>query len=42
MNPDRKEFLNLRTVPARLLAEEAAWTLGFAAHDIPVLVSADC
>jgi hypothetical protein len=25
--------------PARLTAEEAAWYLGFAAHDIPVLVA---
>ena len=26
--------------PARLDAREAAWYLGFAAHDIPILVSA--
>jgi len=26
--------------PARILAEEAAWYLGFAVHDIPVLISA--
>ena len=38
---ERKEFLNtFRTLPARLQAEEAAWYLGFAPHDIPVLVSA--
>ena len=30
----------MRTPPARVVAEEAAWLLGFAPHDIPVLVSA--
>jgi hypothetical protein len=41
MNPERKEFLGLfRMPPARVGAEEAAWLLGFAPHDIPVLVSA--
>jgi hypothetical protein len=41
MNPERKEFLSvLRMPPARVLAEEAAWYLGFMPHDIPVLVSA--
>lgn len=30
----------MRTPPARMLVEEAAWYLGFTAHDIPVLVSA--
>lgn len=39
MDPQREKFLNLRTLPARLNAEEAAWYLGFAPHDIPVLVS---
>jgi hypothetical protein len=35
----RKEFLNtFRTLPARLQVEEAAWYLGFAPHDIPILV----
>jgi hypothetical protein len=27
-------------LPARVMAEEAAWLLGFATHDIPVLVCA--
>src|SRR5271154_1935647 len=27
-------------MPARVIAEEAAWLLGFASHDIPVLVNA--
>jgi hypothetical protein len=41
LNIERKEFLSLfRTPPARVVAEEAAWLLGFAPHDIPVLVSA--
>ena len=39
MSPEREKFLNLRTPPARFNAEEAAWYLGFAAHDIPVLIS---
>jgi len=38
MNPERKEFLNLRTLPARLDAEHAAWYLGCATHDIPMLI----
>jgi hypothetical protein len=41
VNSERKEFLSVfRTPPARVIAEEAAWYLGFAPHDIPVLVSA--
>jgi hypothetical protein len=40
LNPERKEFLSVRTPPARVVVEEAAWLLGFAPHDIPVLVSA--
>jgi hypothetical protein len=40
MNPERKDFLNVRMPPARVVVEEAAWILGFAPHDIPVLVSA--
>lgn len=39
MQQDKERFLNLRTHPARLTAEEAAWYLGFAAHDMPVLVA---
>jgi len=40
MNPERKDLLSLRTLPARMVAEEAGWLLGFASHDIPVLVKA--
>jgi hypothetical protein len=36
---DKEQFLNLKNPPARVTAEEAAWYLGFAAHDIPVLVA---
>ena len=40
MNPERKDFLSLSMAPARLNMEETAWLLGFAAHDIPILVQA--
>lgn len=40
MNPERKEFLSLAVAPARLNTEETAWLLGFAVHDIPILVQA--
>ena len=40
MNPEQKQFLSLERRPARLTTEQAAWLLGFNAHDIPILVSA--
>jgi hypothetical protein len=41
MNPQRKDFLSVTgVIPARLDSQETAWFLGFAAHDIPVLVRA--
>src|SRR3989442_12264129 len=40
MNPERKDLLSLKTPAGRLNAEEAAWYLGFACHDIPILVAA--
>jgi hypothetical protein len=41
VNDERKDFLSvIRATPARLDARETAWYLGFAAHDIPILVSA--
>ena len=40
MNPERKEFLSLKVAPARLNMEEGAWFLGFAPHDIPILIQA--
>ena len=39
MNPDMEKFLNLKTQPERLTAEEAAWMLGFSAHEIPILIA---
>lgn len=39
MNTDKEQFLNLKTPPARLTAEQAAWYLGFSAHEIPILVT---
>lgn len=39
MDQQREKFLNLKDKPARLSAEETAWYLGFAIHDIPVLVA---
>jgi hypothetical protein len=39
MDPEREKFLNLKTPPARLNVEQAAWYLGFAPHDVPVLVA---
>jgi hypothetical protein len=41
MNTERKDFLSvMRLPPARLDVQETAWYLGFAAHDVPVLVAA--
>ena len=39
MNTDKEQFLNLKTPPARLNAEQAAWYLGFSPHEIPILVA---
>ena len=36
----RLDCLSVRRLPARLTAEQAAQLLGFAAHDIPVLIKA--
>ena len=41
MNQDRKEFLSVaRVLPGRLDSQEAAWLLGFAVHDVPILIRA--
>jgi hypothetical protein len=37
---NNEDFLNLKTYPARLYAEQAATYLGFKPHDIPVLIAA--
>ena len=34
------EFLNLKTIPARLNAEQAAWLIGCLPYNIPALVLA--
>jgi hypothetical protein len=39
MHQEMERFLNLKTPPARLTAAEAAWLLGFSAHEIPILVA---
>ena len=39
MNQEREQFLNLKNLPARMKADEAAWYLGFSAHEIPILIS---
>lgn len=39
MNPEQSRFLSLIIMPARLNPEQAAWLLGFQAHDIPILVA---
>jgi len=40
MDPEQKQFLSLMRTPARVNPEQAAWHLGFQAHDIAVLVAA--
>jgi len=40
MNDERQEFLNMKTYPARLNTQEAAWFLGFASHDMPIMIRA--
>jgi hypothetical protein len=40
VNNERKDLLNLATLPARLNTEEAANFLGFKSHDMPVLMKA--
>ena len=39
MQQDMERFLNLKAPPGRLTGEQAAWFLGFSAHEIPILVS---
>jgi hypothetical protein len=40
MNQERREFLSLGILPARLSATETAWYLGIQLHDIAVLLRA--
>lgn len=39
MDSERYQFINLSKLPGLLNTEETAWCLGFAAHDIPILVA---
>ncbi len=39
MNTQHEQFLNLKTLPARVRVEKAAWLLGFSTHEIPILVA---
>jgi hypothetical protein len=39
MNPERKEILNLVSLPGRINAVETAFRLGFEPDHIPILVS---
>ena len=34
------EFLNLKTIPARLTSDQAAWLIGCQPHNIPALTAA--
>jgi hypothetical protein len=38
MQQDKEHFLNLKSPPARLTAEETGWFLGFSAQEIPILM----
>ena len=40
MNQEKTEFLNLTNLPARLNVTETAWLLGFAEHDLSILITA--
>ena len=37
---NQSEFLNLKTFPARLTSEQAAWLIGCQPHNLPALVAA--
>lgn len=39
MNSAQEQFLNLKVLPARLRVEEVAWYLGFAPHEITILMA---
>ena len=39
MNSAQEQFLNLKTMPARIRVEEAAWYLGFGSHEITILMA---
>lgn len=39
MNSQHEQFLNLKTLPARVRVEEAALLLGFSVREMPILAS---
>ena len=39
MNSQQEQFLNLKTMPARIKVEEVAWYLGFATHEVTILMA---
>lgn len=39
MKTEMENFLKLETIPARLTIEQAAWLLGFAAHEMTILMA---
>lgn len=39
MNSQQEQFLNLKTLPARVRVEEAALLLGFSVHELPILMA---
>jgi len=39
MNAQQEQFLNLKTLPARVRVEDAALLLGFSTHEIPILAA---
>jgi hypothetical protein len=40
MNPERRDFLNLRSPPGRVSVPEAAWKLGFEPDHVFILLNA--
>jgi hypothetical protein len=40
MNSTQSEFLSWKIAPARLDATQTAWFLGFAPHEVPILIAA--
>lgn len=40
MNQEKRDFLGLTNLPARLTPTETAWLLGFAEHDVSILTIA--
>lgn len=40
MTQAKADFLSLANLPARLNVTETAWLLGFAEHDLPILITA--